>query len=102
MGYQTVVAQLFDGRMSDRHHATRVWEHIAEVQAEIDCDRLLTFDVRAGWRPLCEFLRLPVPDAPVSLDQFVQAVRGRGLEAVTRRARPQSGSPARHRPSCQR
>ena len=76
MGYQTVVAQLFHGRMSDRRHATRVFrEHIAAVQAEIAGDRLLTFDVRAGWLPLCEFLRFPVPDAPFpwtnSSKQFV-------------------------------
>ena len=31
---------------------------------EIPADRLLTFDLRDGWRPLCEFLRVEVPDIP--------------------------------------
>jgi len=34
------------------------------VAAAIPADRLLTFDVRQGWAPLCEFLGAPVPDAP--------------------------------------
>lgn len=65
MGYQTVEAQVFHGRMSDRDHATRVFrEHIAEVQAEIPAHRLLTLDLREGWEPLCEFLEVEVPDIP--------------------------------------
>jgi hypothetical protein len=51
--------------MSDRDHATRVLgKHIADVQAEIAPDRLLTFDLRDGWRPLCEFLKVEVPAIP--------------------------------------
>jgi hypothetical protein len=34
---------------------------IAEVQRTIPSDRLLTFDVREGWEPLCAFLGVPVP-----------------------------------------
>jgi hypothetical protein len=34
------------------------------VQAEIPAQRLLTFDLREGWRPLCEFLGADVPDTP--------------------------------------
>lgn len=65
MGYQTVTVQVFDDRMSDRAHATRVFrDHVAEVQAEIPADRLLTFDLRDGWRPLCDFLGVAVPDMP--------------------------------------
>jgi hypothetical protein len=37
-------------------------EHIAEVQAEIPARRLLTFDLREGWWPLCGFLGVEVPD----------------------------------------
>jgi hypothetical protein len=65
MGYQTVVAQLFHARMSEREHATRVFrEHVAAVQAEVPARRLLTFDVREGWGPLCGFLGVGAPDAP--------------------------------------
>ncbi len=65
MGYQTVVAQIFHDRMSERDHATRVFrEHIAAVQAEIAPDRLLTLDMHEGWAPLCAFLGVAVPDMP--------------------------------------
>ena len=39
-------------------------EHIAAVQAEIAPERLLTFDLREGWEPLCAFLGVAVPDLP--------------------------------------
>lgn len=65
MGYQTVAVQVFDDRLSHRDHATRVFRrHIAQVQSEIPSDRLLTFDVRDGWPPLCEFLEVDAPDIP--------------------------------------
>ena len=52
-------------RMTDRAHATRVFrEHIAEVQSEIARDRLLTFDLRDGWEPLCAFLEVDKPEIP--------------------------------------
>ena len=35
-----------------------------QVEATVPKDRLLTFSVREGWTPLCEFLGVPIPDAP--------------------------------------
>jgi Sulfotransferase domain len=65
MGYQTVEVQIFDNRLSDRDYATqRFKKHIAEVQSEIPSNRLLTFDVREGWKPLCDFLGVEAPDVP--------------------------------------
>jgi Sulfotransferase domain len=65
MGHETVAVQVFNGRISERQHATQVFKnHIADVQSEIPAGRLLTFDLRDGWRPLCEFLRVEVPDIP--------------------------------------
>ncbi len=65
MGYQTIAVQVFDDRLSERGHATRVFRrHIAEVQAEIAADRLLTIDPRDDWQPLCDFLGVEVPDMP--------------------------------------
>ncbi len=53
----------FDGRAEDRTHAVAVYErHCNEVRRTIAADRLLEFDVREGWRPLCEFLGVPVPE----------------------------------------
>jgi hypothetical protein len=65
MAYQAIVVQVFQDRMSEREYATRVFrEHIAKVQSEIPADRLLTFDLREGWQPLCDFLKVEVPDIP--------------------------------------
>ena len=65
MGHQTVSVQVFGDRLSDRDHAIRIFrQHIAEVQSEIPSDRLLTFDLRSGWKPLCEFLEVEAPDVP--------------------------------------
>jgi Sulfotransferase domain len=65
MGHETVAVQVFNGRISEREHATQIFKnHIAEVQSVIPADRLLTFDLRDGWRPLCEFLRVEAPDIP--------------------------------------
>jgi hypothetical protein len=52
----------FHGRFTDREYALRVFaEHTAEVQAAVPPERLLVFDVRQGWQPLCDFLGVPVP-----------------------------------------
>ena len=32
------------------------------VRKTVPSDRLLEFDVRQGWKPLCDFLGKPVPD----------------------------------------
>ena len=36
----------------------------AQVKAEIPADRLLVFEVKQGWGPLCQFLGLPEPEEP--------------------------------------
>lgn len=38
--------------------------HNAAVRAAIPPERLLVFQVKEGWGPLCGFLGLPVPDEP--------------------------------------
>ncbi|NRQ33205.1 sulfotransferase family protein [Nonomuraea sp. NN258] len=38
--------------------------HVAEVKESAPADRLLVFDVREGWEPLCRFLGVDVPDEP--------------------------------------
>jgi Sulfotransferase domain len=55
----------FDGRFEDRAYAIEVFErHNAEVQRRVPEDRLLVYDVKAGWGPLCEFLEVEEPDEP--------------------------------------
>jgi len=38
--------------------------HTESVRAHVHPSKLLVFDVREGWEPLCRFLDLPVPDNP--------------------------------------
>lgn len=62
MANKLVADGVFNGRMRDRAYATALFNaHIAEVQSTIPAARLLTFDVRQGWEPLCAFLDCPVP-----------------------------------------
>jgi hypothetical protein len=39
--------------------------HNAEVRASVPAERLLVWEVREGWQPLCEFLEVPVPAEPL-------------------------------------
>ena len=65
MARATVMDRVFGGRIDDRAHVIGVYErHIADVKATIPTHRLLVFDVREGWAPLCRFLACPVPDEP--------------------------------------
>lgn len=42
----------------------RYLQHIENVKATVPPDRLLVFDVKEGWEPLCKFLGVPVPGEP--------------------------------------
>lgn len=53
----------FGGEFADREHAIDVFErHNAEVQRVVPADRLLVYRVGDGWRPLCDFLGVAVPE----------------------------------------
>lgn len=50
-------------KMHDKAHLIRRFhEHIEEVRDVIPASRLLVFEVKDGWEPLCDFLDQPVPD----------------------------------------
>lgn len=56
---------LFHGRFEDKPYAIAVYErHNQEVKDHVPADRLLVWEVKEGWAPLCRFLDLDVPDAP--------------------------------------
>lgn len=60
-----VVEDTFDGRFEDKAHAIEVFNrHNDEVRRTIPPERLLVFDAKQGWEPLCRFLGVPVPDEP--------------------------------------
>jgi hypothetical protein len=55
----------FDGQFLDKSYAIDVFErHIEQVKRRVPADKLLVFDVKEGWEPLCRFLGVPVPDKP--------------------------------------
>jgi hypothetical protein len=55
----------FGGRFEDKQHAIAVFEkNIQEVKERVPRERLLVFDVREGWAPLCRFLQVPLPEGP--------------------------------------
>lgn len=56
---------LFEGRFEDRAFAIERYESWTdEVVATVPADRLLVFEVKNGWGPLCEFLDVLEPASP--------------------------------------
>ena len=56
---------IFGRRLEDKEHTLRVFaDHLAEVQRSLPAERLLLFEARDGWEPLCAFLGVPVPNEP--------------------------------------
>ncbi len=65
MAQELIGEQTFGGRMGEADHALTVYRaHDAEIRAAFTPDRMLLFDVADGWRPLCAFLDMAVPDVP--------------------------------------
>jgi hypothetical protein len=55
----------FDGKFEDKHYAIEVFNrHNEEVRRRVPKDRLLVYEVKEGWGPLCEFLGVEEPDKP--------------------------------------
>ncbi|MBF8189633.1 sulfotransferase family protein [Nonomuraea sp. K274] len=60
---QSVFAQSFrDGPLDEEVAVAAFERHVAAVKEALPQERLLVFDVREGWEPLCRFLDVPVPD----------------------------------------
>jgi hypothetical protein len=56
---------LFGSEFHDRDSVIAEYErHNAEVQTRIPAERLLVYEVKRGWQPLCQFLGVPIPDTP--------------------------------------
>src|SRR5215210_4077602 len=52
----------FGGSFADRQQAIEVFErHNEQVREHVPADRLLVYEVKEGWRPLCEFLGAEEP-----------------------------------------
>lgn len=69
--------------LHDRDACVAAFErHNASVRAGVPAEKLLVFDAKQGWAPLCAFLGVPVPDAPFpsvnTTDEFRKMV---GIDA---------------------
>lgn len=54
-----------EGKFTDRAAAVGIFErHIHVVKESVRTDRLLVFDVKEGWEPLCRFLGVDAPQHP--------------------------------------
>lgn len=55
--------RIFDGKMDDRAHVTSVFNrHNEDVMNRVPASRLLVFEAKDGWAPLCKFLDRPIPE----------------------------------------
>jgi hypothetical protein len=87
---QVTINDYLQDRMHDKEHLIqRFQEHIEEVRDTIPASRLLVFEVKEGWGPLCEFLERPKPDGDFpflnderATKEIVNKVIAEGFEAV--------------------
>jgi hypothetical protein len=55
----------FHDRFLEKEYAISLFEqHNEEVKKYVPAEKLLVYDVKEGWEPLCTFLGVPVPDVP--------------------------------------
>lgn len=83
--YKIIAENTFDERLDDHDFLVKTFnDHIAEVQRTIAPERLLTYDSKRGWEPLCAFLDVPVPDQPYpftnTTQEFQQRAQARAKE----------------------
>jgi hypothetical protein len=75
-----------EGRFEDREYAIETFErHNEEVEQSVPTDKLLVYEVKEGWGPLCEFLGVEVPEEPFPHlnDSAVFQRRIRRIRALT-------------------
>lgn len=69
-GFYTMLPALFENKFlkgkgwSKKEVISSFIEHNNNVISTCPKDKLLVFEVAQGWKPLCDFLQVPVPDVP--------------------------------------
>ncbi|MEH0156872.1 sulfotransferase family protein [Limibacter armeniacum] len=62
---KSIWGDLFEGQFKNKEFAIQKYKaHIEEVKSTIPKERLLIFDPKDGWEPLCSFLGKEVPSEP--------------------------------------
>jgi len=60
-----ILDHTFGGRYWEKEYAIEVYRnHMQRVREVVPGVRLLQFDVRDGWKPLCDFLKKSIPAEP--------------------------------------
>jgi hypothetical protein len=68
----------YGGDLHDRAFMTDFFRrHTEEVVASVPKDRLLVFEVKDGWAPLCAFLGVPVPGTPFPRENTTEQFQAR-------------------------
>lgn len=88
--YHPMLTKLFETFFEDDfpNQGKRLFlEHYMEVENMVPRENLLEFDVTQGWEPLCEFLKVPKPQAepfPYSNDaaSFVKRCQSRNRKQI--------------------
>lgn len=79
----------FEGRFEEESHATETFRrHNEEVRRRVPPGRLLVYDVREGWDPLCGFFGVEVPDEPFPHLNNTREMRRRLIGLVVVSAAP--------------
>ena len=81
MATEIIVDGTFGGDLDDKPNAISIYEeNVARVRRDVPADRLIVFDHRDGWAPLCSALDVPVPDVPYprinTTQEFIERWRG--------------------------
>jgi hypothetical protein len=61
----SMAQKIVNGTFDDRDHAVETLvRHNDEVRRRVPPDKLLVFEVKEGWGPMCDFLGVEEPDVP--------------------------------------
>nr|QFQ66892.1 hypothetical protein [Schmidtea mediterranea] len=87
--YLKAYKEPFDALRTDDELLKQCYEEFnEEVRKYVPKERLLEFNAKEGWEPLCRFLNLPVPNEPYpfvnTTKDFQRNVRGMMLKSVIR------------------
>ena len=63
---QTEMMEMYWESMKDKYEA-----QIRRVKEVVPEDRLLVWNIKEGWEPLCKFLNRPVPNVPIPVSAFL-------------------------------
>ena len=70
--------RVFGGKAGEDEACIKAYRRsLVEAKAEIPADKLLVFEPKDGWAPLCAFLGVPVPDVPYQHENTTQDFQAR-------------------------